>query len=86
LFLQYISSGIDLTDGTGTNIPVKVVEPLKAYILWKYHLRDIQSDKRLVQMYERDFNEQVSMLKFFQLPTSSELLDILYETYSPVRR
>lgn len=86
LFLAYISSGIDLTSGTGTNIPVKAVEALKSFILWRYHLRDIQSDKRMVAMYERDWWEQVSKLKFFQLPTSEELEDIIYSTYSPVRR
>lgn len=86
LFLVYISSGIDLTTGVGTNIPVKVVQPLKSFILWRYHITDIQADKRAVPMYERDWLEQVSKLKFFQLPTASELEDIVYETYSNIRR
>lgn len=86
LFLQYISSGIDLTTGTGTFIPVKAVEALKSFILWRYHLRDILADKRLVQLYERDYNEQISKLRFFQLPTASELKDMIYETYANIRR
>jgi len=86
LFLQYISSGIDLDDGNGTNIPVKIKEALKSYVLYKNALMDIKADKRLVPLYKQEYNEEVSKLKFLELPTGDELLDMIYGTYSEIRR
>ena len=86
LFLQYISSGIDLDDGNGTNIPVKIKEALKSYVLYKNALMDVNADKRIVPLYKQEYNEEISKLKFLELPTGDELLDMIYGTYSEIRR
>jgi hypothetical protein len=85
-FLQYISSGIDLDDGNDTQIPKKIKEALKQYVMYKNILMDKSSDKRLIPIYKQEYNEEVSKLKFLELPTGSELLDIIYGTYSEIRR
>lgn len=85
-FLQYISSGIDLEDGNDTQIPQKIKEALKQYVMYKNILMDKDSDKRLIQIYKQEYNEEVSKLKFLELPTGAELLDIIYGTYSEIRR
>lgn len=86
LFLQYITSGIDLDDGNDTLIPVKIKEALKYYVMLQDCIMNDDSDKRLCQLYERNYNGAVSELQFMGLPTASELEDMIYETYSEVRR
>lgn len=86
LFLQYISSGIDLDLGNSTLIPVRIKEALKFYVLYKDALVSDYGNKKLFLAYKNEYNEEVSKLKFLELPTADELRDVLYETYSPVRR
>lgn len=86
LFLQYISSGIDLDDGNATTIPVKIKEALKWYVLYKNALASDKEDKKIVQIYKQEYYEELSKLRFLNLPTASELEDMIYSTYSPIRR
>jgi hypothetical protein len=86
LFLQYISSGIDLTLGNSTLIPVRIKEALKFYVLYKDALVSDYGDKKSFLVFKNEYNEEVSKLKFLELPTMDELRDVLYETYAPVRR
>jgi hypothetical protein len=86
LFLQYISSGIDLNAGNDTQIPVKVKEALKSYVLYKDALMSDYGNKKLVALYKQEYHEELSKLRFLELPTGDELLDILYGTYSEIRR
>lgn len=85
-YLQYISSGIDLDDGNATTIPVKIKEALKWYVLYKDALVSDFGNKQLVALYKQEYHEERSKLEFLELPNAYELLDILYETYSEVRR
>jgi hypothetical protein len=86
LFLQYISSGFNETDGNGTSIPVKIKEALKSYVLYKDALMSDRGNKQLVGIYKQEYHEEVSKLHFLELPSAQELQDILYSTYSEVRR
>lgn len=86
LFLQYISSGVDLTEGNSTTIPVKIKEAIKYYVLYKDALNSDSGNKQLVGIYKQEYNEEISKLEFLELPTAEELEDILYSTYSEIRR
>jgi hypothetical protein len=85
-FLQYISSGINETDGNGTLIPVKIKEALKSYVLYKDALMSDRGNKKFLGLYKQEYHEEVSKLHFLELPSAQELQDILYSTYSEVRR
>ena len=86
LFLQYISSGIDLDDGNGTLIPIKLKKALKYYVMLQDAIMNDSVDKRLVPLYERNYNGAISELGFIELPSASELEDMIYATYSEIRR
>lgn len=86
LFLQYISSGIDLDDGNDTQIPVKIKEALKMWVMYRDSVMSKNADKRLATFYENEYNKEVSKLRFLELPTADELKDILLSTYSEIRR
>lgn len=86
LFLQYVSSGIDLDDGNDTRIPIKLKEALKMWVLYRDSVMSKDSDKRMAAFYENEYNKEISKLRFLELPTSDELRDILYSTYSEIRR
>lgn len=86
LFLQYISSGIDLTDGNGATIPLKIKQALKWYVLYKDALASDFGNKQAYGLYKQEYEEELNKLHMLNLPTADELLDILYETYRPLRR
>ena len=85
-FLQYVSSGIDLDDGNDTQIPVKIKGALKTWVMYQDNMMSDNGNKKLVSFYEDQYNKEVSKLRFLELPTGDELLDILYSTYSEIRR
>jgi len=85
-FLQYISSGVDLTTGTSTNIPVKTKEALKYYVLLQEAVMNDYANKSFVGLYEDQYKKAVSKLRFLDLPTADELRDMVYETYENVKR
>lgn len=85
-FLQYISDGIDTSDGNSTLIPVKIKKALKYYVMLQDAIMNDTIDKRLVSLYERNYNGAVSELNFIELPSATELEDMIYATYSEIRR
>lgn len=86
LYLQYISSDVGYHDSRNNYVPIKLKEALKYYVLYKEALTSDYGDKQLVQLYKREYEEEVSKIEFLSMPTAYELLDILYETYRPLRR
>ena len=86
LFLQYISSGVDSDDGNATTIPVRIKDALKAYIAYKEILYSKDTDKRLVDLYKREYREEVSKLRFLGLPTADELRDMVYRNAQRINR
>jgi hypothetical protein len=85
-FLQYVSAGIDPSDGNSALIPVKLKDPLKWYALYKDALASDFGNKNLVGMYKNEYREEVSKLRFLELPTADEIRDIIYSTYEIMRR
>jgi hypothetical protein len=85
-FLQYITSGIDLDDGNETTIPVKIKEALKYWVLYKEAMNSDSGNKNLVAMYKNEYREEVSKLRFLQLPTADELRDMVYANYERLNR
>jgi len=85
-FLQYVSSGVDLATGTSTQIPQKLKESLKYYVLLNEAIMHDKGDKRLVGMYEDQHEKALSKLDTLDLPTADELRDMIYETYTNLRR
>lgn len=85
-FLQYISSGVDLESGTATRIPQKLKESLKYHVLLSEAIMHDKGDKRLVGLYEDQYEKAVSKLDTLDLPTADELRDMIYETYQNIRR
>jgi hypothetical protein len=86
LFLQYTTSGVDTDDGTETNVPQKVKEVLKLYILYKDALTNDKANKNLYGMYKSEYREEVSKLHMFELPSTDELRDMVYECMGAVKR
>lgn len=86
LFLQYISSGIDLDDGNGTSIPVKLKKPLMWHVLYMDGLLSKGGDKNLALVYKREYEDAIAELDTLDLPTASELRDMIYEGYRSIRR
>lgn len=86
LFLQYISSGIDLEEGNDTQIPVKAKQSLKLWVMYQDALMNDKVNKNLVGIYENQYEKEVSKLDTLELPTADELRDMIYETYSNIRR
>lgn len=86
LFLQYISSGIDLDDGNGTSIPVKIKKPLKWHVLYMDGLLGKGRDKNLALLYKREYEDAIAELDTLELPTASELQDMIYDGYRVIRR
>lgn len=85
-FLQYVSSGIDTTTGNAVQIPQKIKESLKFYVLLQDAIMNDKTDKRLVGLYEDQYKKAISKLRFLEMPTGDELRDMIYETYQNVRR
>jgi hypothetical protein len=86
LFLQYVSSGISVDEGNSTFIPVIMKKALKFYVMFQDCLMNDNADKRLCQLYERNYYSAANELHFLGLPTASELEDMIYETYTEIRR
>lgn len=86
LFLQYISSGIDLDEGNGTTIPVKIKQALKLWVMYQDTMMSDKSNKNLLGMYYDMYKQEISKLRFFELPTADELRDMIYSTYNAIRR
>ena len=86
LFLQYISSGSDLDQGNATQFPVKLKQALKLWVMYQDTMMSEKSNKNLVGMYYDMYKQEVSKLRFFELPTADELRDIIYSTYNIIRR
>lgn len=86
LFLQYISSGVDLDDGNATQIPVKIKQSLKLWVMYQDIMMSGKSNKNLLGMYYDMYKQEISKLEFFDLPTADELRDIIYSTCNVIRR
>lgn len=86
VYIQYISSDVGYRDSRNNHVPIRLKEALKWYVLYKDALASDYGDKKLVGLYKREYEEEVSKIRFLDLPTQNELLDILYSTYSFVRR
>lgn len=86
LFLQYISSGVDLAEGNQTLIPVKIKQALKLWVMYQDAMMNDKANKNLVVLYYDMYKQEISKLKFFDLPTADELRDMIYSTYNVIRR
>jgi len=86
LFLQYVSSGTDLSQGNDTQLLVKVKQALKLWVMYQDALMIDKANKNLVPLYEDQYKKEVSKLRFLDLPTADELRDMVYETYENIKR
>ena len=78
--LLYNSSGVN-TSGD-TYIPVRAVDAIEAYILYKDAIYSADFNKSA--LYERNYFNAVDKLKYIESPTLYELRDALYEVISPL--
>jgi len=85
-FLQYTSSGLDLNEGNAITVPVKVKDALKCYVLYKEALYNDKGNKSFAGLYKSEYREEISKLRFLDLPTADELRDMIYENYENIRR
>ena len=86
LFLQYVSSGVDLGEGNQTQIPVKIKQALKLWVMYQDAMMSEKANKNLVGLYYDMYKQEISKLRFFELPTADELRDMIYTTYNILRR
>lgn len=82
LFLEYISSGVDLEAGNQTYIPVIAKAIIQRYIMKEDVLFNDKADKRLIEIYRRDYNIEVAKYKALTRMTVDELKDLFYSTMS----
>ena len=74
--LLYNSSGVNLS-GTTTYVPVRVIDTLEAYILYKEST--YSGNANMAMLYERNYFNSVDRLKYIESPSLNELKDALYE-------
>lgn len=85
-FLMYISSGVDLNEGNATQIPAKIKQPLKWWVMYQNEMMSRTGNKNNAILYQREYEREVSKLRFSELPTADEIRDIIYSTYEIMRR
>lgn len=79
VWLVYISSGINVDEGTYINRAVKPA--VEAFIRWQYFLNDPKSSSNRRAEYKRYLRIEKNKLKRLKLPTLTQYRDSLYETF-----
>lgn len=87
LFLQYISSGVNLDSGSQTYIPVTAKALLHRYIMKEEILFNEKANKQLIDYYRKEYNREVAKYRALTRMNDTELKDLFYSTmsYTPKR-
>ena len=81
-----VIEGNPLESSLKAQLILKLKDVLKLYVLYRDCLMNDKADKRMLQIYKTEYREELSKLRFLEIPTADEIRDMIYRNYEIMRR
>lgn len=81
VILWYTSSGVSVTETT--YIPVRFIEALEYYVLWKDIIADEGKSANRAMMYKQEYLNEIDKLRALELPTLHDFMATFLESSFP---